>query len=324
MRIGFIRPRQAGYLALSIAIAFGSQLAAFGAVQAEADSVPANTRPADAPFANVVTGERISFEEQRGTIDDTVNAGDKSGDKQTSDDSLRNNEDEQTPREPLSGSVQQTERLGDEPSIQIKGDSIKIDGTTQNVDLAELLRNANSLMKLLVGKSSMNPVLDLGKQKPMLSPEEYRKMEYGVIGLDALLPVNGSCPIITRILKGTPAEEAGLQKGDLIVKARNHVFKAGEGQRVLWQVVAGKAGTPVDMTVLRNGELVKVTMNRMNIEDIQDKKSRHQYRCLLNALGPPHYTHDGDLAASTIKDKEDLDRYGKSLGFNMQPADDDE
>lgn len=313
MRSGLIRPRQASCLALSIAIVFGGQLSAFAAV--EPDGVPVNARSGSA-----VADERISFEEQRGTIDDTVD----SGDKQTPDRSLPNNGDDQTPREPLSGSVQQTERLGDDTSIQINGNSIKVNGSTQNVDLAEVLRNANNLMKLLVGKSSMNPVLDLGKQKPMLSPEEYRKMEYGVIGLDALLPVNGSCPIITRILKGTPAEEAGLQKGDLIVKAKDHVFKAGEGQRVLWQVVAGKAGTPVDMTVLRNGELVKVTMNRMNIEDIQDKKSRHQYRCLLNALGPPHYTHDGDLAASTIKDKEDLDRYGKSLGFNIRPANVDE
>jgi C-terminal processing protease CtpA/Prc len=133
-------------------------------------------------------------------------------------------------------------------------------------------------------------------------------MEYGVIGLNALLLMNSANPVVQTVMPGAPAETAGIRPGDLIVKARDHVFKSGEGQRVLWQLVAGRAGTPVEMTVLRGGELLKFNMLRMNIEDLPDKRARRQYEILLSALGAPHYDEDGDLADSAAKDSHELKR----------------
>lgn len=187
--------------------------------------------------------------------------------------------------------------------------TIILDGKSQQ-DLGKMLNSASSFFKLFVGQNG-NAIVELGSREPSLSPEEYRKMEYGVIGIDALLQLGGPGPVITRVFPGTPAESAGLRKGDLIVKAKDHVFKPGEGQRVLWQIVAGRAGTPVDISVLRDGEVVKFHMLRMNIEDIPDQSKRRQYEVLLSALGAPHYDADGDLTDSAIKDRNELNSLGR-------------
>ena len=71
------------------------------------------------------------------------------------------------------------------------------------------------------------------------------------------------------------------------LKAGDHVFREGEGQRVLWQVVGGKAGTMVDIVVLRRGQELIFHLTRMNIEDIKDARIRLNYEQLLSALGPP-------------------------------------
>lgn len=203
-----------------------------------------------------------------------------------------------------------------------QNNTIIFDARSQQ-DLGKMLNSASGLFKLFLGKNA-NPVIQLGQREPLLSPEEYRKMEYGVIGIDALLQIGGPGPVVSRVFPGTPAESAGLKKGDLIVKAKDHVFKPGEGQRVLWQIVAGRAGTPVDLSVLRDGEVVKFHMLRMNIEDIPDQAKRRQYEMLLSALGAPHYDADGDLTESAQKDKNELDRLGRfvskrKLILNVDP-----
>jgi len=249
--------------------------------------------------SSAFAGETIAqIEEQTGAIDTTAPAQTQSEQQKV-----------------LNGGVEQNESTLDTELVEAK--TVKI----EKQSLRELIRNSQGLFKLMAGAST-NPALDLGKRKPMLSPEEYRKMEYGIIGLDALTPVFGSGgPTVTGLLKDGPAERAGMRKGDLLVKAKNHVFKHGEAQRVLWQIVGGRAGTPVDITVLRDGELITFHLIRMNIEDITDQPRRRQYEFLLNALGPPRYESDGDLAESTIKDKQDLDnlaKHGARLEINLE------
>jgi hypothetical protein len=244
----------------------------------------------------------VQIEEQKGVVDNAPAA--------------TNDNNEQTV---LNGGIEKSESAGEINSVESQ--TIKI----EKQSLRDLLRNSQTLFKLMAGAST-NPPMDLGKQKPMLTSEEYRMMEYGVIGLDALTPVFGSGgPTVTGLLKDGPAEKAGMRKGDLLVKAKDHVFKHGEAQRVLWQIVGGRAGTPVDVTVLRNGELITFHLIRMNIEDITDRKRRRQYEFLLNALGPPRYESDGDLAESTIKDKQDLDnlaKHGGRLELKLEEEDD--
>jgi len=122
---------------------------------------------------------------------------------------------------------------------------------------------------------------------PTMSPDQFRRLEHGVIGLEAVGHLDSDYPIVTVLAPTCPASLAGIRPGDLLVKADDHVFKQGEGQSVLWQVVGGKAGTPVDITVLRDGQELTFHLIRMNIEDIKDDRIRTTYERLLSAFGPP-------------------------------------
>jgi hypothetical protein len=246
-------------------------------------------------LAYAEVGSGGEFELQSGTIDDT-----------------------KMKSEPLSGHVDKSDVEDNGSAYASINNEADIDeettrplSDTESEKVLQLLKKAGYFKRFL-GAVDTNPTIEMGALKPQLSAEEYRKMEYGVIGLDALLPLNGPGPLVTHLIPGTPADIAGIREGDLIVKAKDHVFKHGEGQRVLWQIVAGRAGTPVDLTILRDGQLIKFEMLRMNIEDLPDKRRRRQYESLLSALGAPHYTSDGDLAQSTIKDNEDMTNLKRS------------
>lgn len=230
-------------------------------------------------------------------------------------------------RDRLEGEGEGSAKPNDQP---VHDNSAAEESSTVTIDpqqAEKLIKSTRGFFQLLLGQNGINinnPTVQLSRRVPRLSPEEYRKLEYGIIGLDAFLQAGGPGPVVTKVYPGSPAANAGIRRGDLIVKARNHVFKPGEGQRVLWQVIAGRAGTPVDMTVLRNGELVTVEMLRMNIEDIDDKNRRRQYESLLDSLGAPHYTEEGDLIESARKDASDLKNVirfgGKRLQLDLDNA----
>ncbi len=199
----------------------------------------------------------------------------------------------------LNGSITKLDRADQgDPSagtirIESKGPlTIKINGA--NMDL----QKAAGLFKLLIGGGS--PFIQLNSRTPQMSSEQFRKLEYGVIGLDAVLQLDGtSGPVVRHLYPSCPAELAGMQPGDRIVQAQDHIFKPGEGQRVLWNIVGGKAGTPLDVTVLRQGQPITFHMVRMNIEDIQNERIRRMYENLLSALGPPSY-QAGNTAGTTF------------------------
>ena len=48
-----------------------------------------------------------------------------------------------------------------------------------------------------------------------------------------------------------------------------------------------QAGAPIDITVLRDGKPEKVTLIRMNIEDIQETKYRKMWENTIRRLGFP-------------------------------------
>ncbi len=122
--------------------------------------------------------------------------------------------------------------------------------------------------------------------KPWTS-EQYRKLEYGVLGIVAQKNVFSRFYTITEVLPGCPAALAGLQKGDVEISANGHVFTAQDDQRSYWRTVAGRAGTPVDIVVRRNGELLNFRLVRMNIEDIENDRVRRLFERMLSSLGPP-------------------------------------
>lgn len=186
----------------------------------------------------------------------------------------------------LNGEVNKAERTEDNQIQEPQRETVQLNSARQ-LDLSDLIKAANRGGFKLVIKSSGMSFFDLKPRRPKMSSEEFRKLEYGVIGLNAVVHLDGSGPVITEVYPTCPAANAGMRPGDLIVKANDYVFKRGDGQRVLWNIVGGKADTPVDVTVLRDGELTTFHLMRMNIEDIQDNKIRGTFEDLLSQLGPP-------------------------------------
>ena len=70
--------------------------------------------------------------------------------------------------------------------------------------------------------------------------------------------------VVTRILSGSPAEEAGVKVGDVIVKVDGKKIKSKEK---LTELVSGETGTKVVLTVKRDGEEKDFEMYRAEVEE---------------------------------------------------------
>lgn len=70
---------------------------------------------------------------------------------------------------------------------------------------------------------------------------------------------------ITSVIKGSPAEEAKLQAGDIIIEADGRSL-AGLSQEVATGLIRGPEGTTVDIVVLRGEERLNFKVTRRTIE----------------------------------------------------------
>ena len=160
------------------------------------------------------------------------------------------------------------------------------EGAMTGAQLKEAIQSINAshpgLLLRMGGRAAPFSGLN-GRAK--LSTEDYRKMQYGVVGMVSRM--TDGPPVVINVFPTCPAVKAGIRPGDMVVKVGNRVLRASQGQYIFWKTVAGKADTPVDVTVLRDGNLIPFHMIRMNIEDIEDVKIRRDYERMLSIMGPP-------------------------------------
>lgn len=104
------------------------------------------------------------------------------------------------------------------------------------------------------------------------TPEEYAVFteETGgtYCGIGVLVSQSMDTGIVTalRVFPGSPAEEAGMKKGDIIYKVE-HIEATSEVLDVLVQQhIRGEEGTYVNMTVLRDGEEIDLRIERRMVE----------------------------------------------------------
>jgi PDZ domain len=97
----------------------------------------------------------------------------------------------------------------------------------------------------------------------------------GIIGVKFVLGF-GLPPTINRVFPGTPAHSAGLREKDIIV-AVDGVPTSGLTKEEVYQMIVGLPDTPVTVSVLRNGDFLAKTMNRMDFNDIPDPEVKHDY-----------------------------------------------
>lgn len=88
---------------------------------------------------------------------------------------------------------------------------------------------------------------------------------YEGIGAYLMLAVDADYPVITGTIAGSPAEEAGLLENDVLAEVEGESTKGWDLSTVVSRV-RGEEGTVVDLTILRNGNRIPVSIKRGKIE----------------------------------------------------------
>ena len=87
-------------------------------------------------------------------------------------------------------------------------------------------------------------------------------------GIGVLVSKNVQTGTVTalRVFPGSPAEEAGMQKGDIIYKVKDTSAADTELDILVQDYIRGEEGTYVDVTVLRGGEELPLKIQRRMVE----------------------------------------------------------
>ncbi len=88
---------------------------------------------------------------------------------------------------------------------------------------------------------------------------------YEGIGAYLMLAVDADYPIITGTIAGSPAEAAGLQENDVLAEVEGESTKGLDLSTVVSRV-RGEEGTVVELTILRDGKHMTVSIERAKIE----------------------------------------------------------
>lgn len=103
-----------------------------------------------------------------------------------------------------------------------------------------------------------------------LDPEEAKSFRASLsgelVGLGISIEYQDGEPVIVAPIKDSPAEQAGLLPGDVIVEI-DGIATLGMSDAEVTSHLRGDAGTPVTLTIERNGEsdLLKITVTRARI-----------------------------------------------------------
>ena len=103
------------------------------------------------------------------------------------------------------------------------------------------------------------------------SPEEFAQMleddEGKYVGIGVLILTDnrtGVCTI-SRVFKGSPAEEAGVMRGDILYKVGDDLYVNSETINEAVNIMRGVPGTNVNVTFLRKGEEITFTIERREV-----------------------------------------------------------
>lgn len=121
-----------------------------------------------------------------------------------------------------------------------------------------------------------------------LSADEYRALGVGCVGYESYRKYFQNIAVVTAVYRDSPAAKAGIRVGDKIVdNQKDNDFAHANPHIKQVQIRLAQAGAPIDITVLRDGKPEKVSLVRMNIEDIQEPKYRKMWENTVRRLGFP-------------------------------------
>lgn len=145
--------------------------------------------------------------------------------------------------------------------------------------------------------------------------QEEEEGEYTGIGLQLLGSYEDYSVTVTRIFKDTPAEAAGIRKGDLLVRVED-IEVTVETMQSAVNVMRGKIGESVEVEVYRNGEYITFNITRAEIHT-----NNIEYTVLDNDVG---YLIIYQFSTKSFKDDftkamDDMEKQGiKSLIIDLR------
>lgn len=118
------------------------------------------------------------------------------------------------------------------------------------------------------------------------NPKEYAEMweedDGSYTGIGVLISSNMETQIctISRVFAGSPAEEAGVHRGDILYRVGDDLLVKPSNLQEAVDIMRGNPGTDVDVTFLRDGEEITFTITRREIS-----VNRLQSKMLDNNIG---------------------------------------
>ena len=103
------------------------------------------------------------------------------------------------------------------------------------------------------------------------NPEEYAEMQEDdkgqYVGIGVMISANMETQIctISRIFKGGPAEEAGVQRGDILYRVGEDLYVTANNLQDAVDIMRGEPDTDVDVTFLRGDEQITYTITRRQV-----------------------------------------------------------
>lgn len=140
-----------------------------------------------------------------------------------------------------------------------------------------------------------------------LTADEFRALGVGCVGYESYRKYFQNIAVVTAVYRDSPAARAGIKVGDKIVdNQKDNQFAHANPHIKQVQIRLAQAGDPIDITLLRDGKPEKVTLVRMNIEDIQESKYRKMWENTVRRLGfPKEGNYTGTSMQNLQPDKSD-------------------
>jgi hypothetical protein len=121
-----------------------------------------------------------------------------------------------------------------------------------------------------------------------LTAEDYRNLNVGIVGMEAVRTFYTSKYKVIRIVKGSPADLVGIKIGDTYKKDDSFDDSKVKDPTVpAYMFSCGLAGEEQDYTMQRHGKTLQFHIVKMNMEDLPELKDRHQLEHLVSQTGFP-------------------------------------
>jgi len=137
-------------------------------------------------------------------------------------------------------------------------------------------------------------------KRQRLTAEEYRSLGIGTAGFEANQTFFQNTAKVIKVYRDSPADKAGVRVGDKMLMTEANPAEAMERAnptQPLFQIKFKKVGVPVEITLLRHKEPVKMTLITMNIEDIEEPEIRKMFEKMVSELD---YPQDGTFTGPSI------------------------